>query len=131
MPNDGRRKVEPFALGIVALLYVEHLLFGADSNNLGLMFAVVHLTILAVLIAVSRGTQPPRLPLTLPAVLLGAVFVLGLVSILPLGPPLAHPLWSYVSHAPASISLDPVITRMELIKLAGLPALFLIGAGFG
>jgi hypothetical protein len=84
---------------------------------------------LAVLVVVTKGAQPPRLPLALPSILLGVVFALGLFSILPLRPPLAHPLWSYVPGAPASISLDPVGTRLELIKLAGLAAAFLIGAG--
>jgi len=82
---------------------------------------------LAVLVVVTKGAQPPRLPLALPSILLGVVFALGLFSILPLRPPLAYPLWSYVPGAPASISLDPVGTRLELIKLAGLAAAFLIG----
>ena len=131
MPNDGRLKVDPFALAIVGLLYVEHLFFGANSRNLGLIFAVVHLLAFAGLAAATRGGQPPRLPLTPPAILLGLVFAIGVVSILPLGAPLAHPLWTYVSGAPASISLDPVGTRLELIKLAGLAALFLIGTSLG
>jgi len=131
MPNDGRLKVDPFALAIAALLYVEHLIFGANRQDLGLFFAVLHLLILAALTAVTRGARPPRLPLALPSALLGVVFALGLFSILPLGPPLAHPLWSYVPGAPASISLDPVGTRLELVKLAGLAAVFLIGADLG
>ena len=61
----------------------------------------------------------------------GSLLLLGLFSILPLGPPLAHPLWSYAPGAPASISLDPVNTRVELIKLLGLAAVFLIGASLG
>jgi O-antigen ligase len=131
MPNDGRLKVDPFALAIVGLAYVEHLFFGANSRNLGLIFAVVHLLAFAGLAAATRGAQPPRVPLTLPAILLGVVFALGLFSILPLGPPLAHPLWSYVPGAPASISLDPAGTRLELVKLAGLAALFLVGTSLG
>jgi O-antigen ligase len=131
MPNEGRLKVDPFALAIAALLYAEHLVFGANRQDLGLFFAVLHLLILAALIAVSKGAQPPRLPLALPSVLFGVVFAIGLFSILPLGPPLAHPLWSYVAGAPASISLEPVATRLELIKLAGLGCVFLIGAGLG
>jgi O-antigen ligase len=129
MPNDGRLKVDPFALAIVGLLYVEHLLFGANSRNLGLIFAVVHLLVFAGLAAAAR--RAPRLPLTLPAILLGMVFAVGVFSILPLGAPLAHPLWTYVPGAPASISLDPMGARLELVKLAGLAALFLIGASLG
>jgi O-antigen ligase len=131
MPNDQRLKVDAFALAIVALLYAEHLLFGADRVDISLPFAVVHLLILAGLVAFTRGQQPQRLPFGRPGILLGVVFAIGLISIMPLGPPLAHPLWSYAPGAPASISLDPVATRVELIKLAGFTALFLIGAGMG
>jgi O-antigen ligase len=131
MPNESRLKVDPFALAIAALLYAEHLIFGANRQDVGLFFAVVHLLILAALIAVTKGAQPPRLPLALPLGLLGVVFAIGLFSILPLGPPLAHPLWSYVPGAPASISLDPLATRVELVKLAGLGCVFLIGACLG
>jgi O-antigen ligase len=131
MPNDSRLKVDPFALAIAALLYAEHLIFGANRQDLGLFFAVLHLLILAILMAVTRGAQPPRLPLSLPSALFGLVFAIGLFSILPLGPPLAHPLWSYVPGVPASISLDPVATRLTLVELAGLGCVFLIGAGLG
>jgi O-antigen ligase len=135
MSNEPRLKVDPLALALAALLYIEHLLFGANRQDLSLLFAVVHLLLLLGLIGVTRGAEPPRLPLTLPALLLGAVFALGVFSILPLGPPLAHPMWTYVqplgSKIPASISLDPVGTRVQLVKLAGFVALFLLGAGLG
>jgi O-antigen ligase len=130
MSNDGGLRVDPFALAIVGLLFAEHLLFGANRTDLGLLFAVLHLLILTGLVAFTRGAQPPRLPLAWPAALLGAVFAIGVISVLPLGPPLAHPLWSYAPGSPASISLDPAGTRLELIKLAGYAALFLVGASF-
>lgn len=131
MPNDGRPKVAAFALAIVALLYVEHLLFGANRADLSLLFAVVHLLALAGLIVFSRGSEPQTPALRLPAILFGVVFAIGLVSTLPLGPPLAHPLWTYIPGARGTISLDPAATRLELVKLAGLAALFVLGAGFG
>jgi O-antigen ligase len=128
-------KVDPFALGLVVLLFVEHLLFGANRQDLGLLFAVVHLLLLLGLMGISRGAEPPRLPLTIPTLLLGAVFALAVVSLLPLGPPLSHPMWSYLQplgvKVPASISLDPVGTRVQLVKLAGFAALFLAGAALG
>ena len=131
MPNDARPAFDPFALGIVGLLFVEHLLFGANRGDLALLFAVIHLLVFAALVAFSRGQQPPPLPLRTPAILLGAVFVIAIASLLPVGPPLAHPLWSYAPGSPAIISLDPAATRMELIKLAGFVALFLVGAARG
>ncbi len=136
MSNDGGGlKVDPFALALAALLYIEHLLFGANRQDLSLLFAVVHLLLLLALIGATRGAEPPRLPLTIPAIFLGAVFVLGVFSLLPVGPPLGHPMWVYVQplapKAGASISLDPVGTRVQLVKLAGFAALFLTGAALG
>jgi O-antigen ligase len=131
MPNDGRPKVAPFALAIVALLYAEHLLFGANRGDLSLLFAVIHLLALAGLIAFTRGREPQTPAMWLPAIPLGVVFAIGLVSTLPLGPPLAHPLWAYAPGTRGTISLDPAATRLELVKLAGLAALFVLGAGFG
>jgi O-antigen ligase len=136
MSNDGAGlKVDPFALALVSLLYVEHLLFGASQQALSLLFAVAHLALLLALIVTTRGAEPPRLPLKLPAILFGAVFALAIFSLLPLGPPLAHPMWSYVQPlAPkvvASVSLDPVGTRVHLVRLAGFAALFLAGAALG
>lgn len=129
--SDARLKVDPFAIAIVGLLYVEHLLFGADRIDLRLLFAVLHLLIGVGLAVFARGERLPPLPLGLPAALLGVVFAIGLFSLAPVGPPLAHPLWSYVPGSPASISLDPEETRVQLIKLAGFVSLFLVGASMG
>ena len=135
MLNDARLRVEPFALALIILLFAQHLLFGGDRLDLSLLFAVLQLGLLLTLIGVSRGAEPPRLPLTAPAVLFGAVFALGVFSVLPIGPPLAHPLWTYVQKlepgVPATVSMDPTGTRMQLVKLAGLGALFLVGASLG
>ena len=130
-----RLKLDPFALILVVLLFAEHLLFGANRADLAVAFAVPHFLLLLGLIALSKGAEPPRLPLKWPALLLGVVFVLGLFSILPLGPPLTHPLWAYVQaldpKTPATISLEPFATRVEMVKLAGYAALFLCGASVG
>jgi O-antigen ligase len=129
------RKVDPFALILVALLFAEHLVFGANRGDLALAFAALHFLLLLALIATSRGAEPPRLPLTGPAILMEVVFALGLFSLLPLGPPLAHPLWAYAQAAgartPATISLQPFATRIELVKLAGFVAVFLTAASIG
>lgn len=136
-PSSGNpgRKVDPFALILVALLFVEHLFFGANRGDLALAFAIPHFLLLLALIVISKGAEPPRLPLAGPAILLEVVFALGLFSILPLGPPLAHPLWSYAqaagAPAAATISLQPFATRVELVKLAGFAALFLSAAAIG
>jgi O-antigen ligase len=130
-----RLKVDPFALALVVLLFAEHLLFGADRNDLALAFAVPQFLLLAALLATSKGAEPPRLPLKWPAALLGVVFALGLFSILPLGPPLAHPLWGYaqalIPKLGATISLEPFATRVRLVVLAGFAAVFLCAASIG
>src|SRR5665213_1652942 len=83
------RRVDPFALMLVILLFVEHLIFGANRGDLALAFAVPHFLLLLSLLAASKGAEPPRFPLLWPAVLLEVVFALGLFSLLPVGPPLA------------------------------------------
>jgi O-antigen ligase len=135
MSDDGRLKVDPFALALAVLLYIEHLLFGANRQDLSLLFAVAHMMLLLALIGVTRGAEPPRLPLKLPMILLGAVFALGAFSVLPLGAPLGHPMWSYVQPLAPKVGatqyLDPVGTRGQQVKLAGFAALFLAGAALG
>lgn len=139
MSNEDERrlrlKVDPFALILVALLFAEHMLFGANRLDLALLAAILHFLLLLALLATSRGAAPPRLPLRGPAILLGVVFAIGVFSVLPLGPPLAHPLWADVQalqpKTPASISLEPFATRVELVKLAGLAAVFLTAASIG
>jgi O-antigen ligase len=128
-------KVDLPALALTVVLFAEQLLFGANSPRLSLAFAALHFGLLLTLIAASRGQEPPRLPLTWPAALIAVVFAIGLISILPLGPPLAHPFWSYLRPiAPdirGSISLEPFATRVEMVKLAGFLALFLYTAAIG
>ena len=135
MSNEPRLRIEPFALALVGLLFTEHLLFGADRIDFSLLFGVLQLGLLLALILVSRGAEPPRLPLTAPAILFSLAFAIGLLSVLPVGLPLAHPLWAYVQRiepgVAATISMDPAATRMQLVKLAGLGALFLVGASLG
>lgn len=135
IPSDSARKVDAFALILVVLLFAEHLVFGANRGDLALAFAVLQFLLLLALLLVSRGTEPPRLPLLWPAILLEVVFALGLFSLAPVGPSLAHPLWAYAqaagAPAPATISLQPFATRIELIKLAGLVAVFLVAAAIG
>ena len=135
MPNDARPRVDPFALALIVLLFAEQLLFGGDRLDLSLLVAILQLGLLLALIGAARGGEPPRLPLAGPAILFGAVFAMGLFSVLPVGPPLAHPLWTYIQKlspgTPATVSMDPAATRMQLVKLAGLGALFLVGASLG
>ncbi len=135
MSNETRLKADPTALALVVIPFAEHLFNGGDRLDFSLAFAVVNLVFLVVLIAVSRGTEPSPPPLTVPAVLLGAVYALAVFSVLPLGPPLAHPLWAYVQKiepgVAATISLDPTGTRIQLVKLTGYVAIFLIGASVG
>ena len=133
MSNDPRLRVDPTALFLVVLLFAEHLLYGGDRLDFGLAFAVIELLFLAVVL-MGRGAAPPPLPLA-PALLLGAVYAIALFSTLPVGAPLAHPLWAYVQTLQpgvvGTVSLDPTATRVQLVKLSGYAAVFLIGAGLG
>lgn len=137
-PDGGRRRAkanfDALALALIVLLFAETLLFGANRRDLAVAFAVPQFLLLA-LIALSRGADLRGLPLRWPAVLMAVVFALGIFSILPVGPPLAHPLWSYVRGlvpgTSATISLEPFATRVEMVKLAGLAAVFLCAASIG
>ena len=62
-----------------------------------------------------------------------AVLLVAGFSLVPIGGRVGHPLWTHVSASGGSISLDPTATRLEMVKLMGLAALFalsiIVGAG--
>ena len=119
-------------IGFVLLLYCEHLIFGANRGDLALFFAIVHLVLLIAVLATKTGR---RVLASTPLAWVGASFALVLIgavfSILPLGGRIGHPIWNYVSSQGGSISLDPVATRLEIVKLLGLAALFAVAIVIG
>ena len=119
-------------IGFVVLLYVEHMIFGANRADLSLFFAIVHLLLLLAVLASAAGRRAlDRAPLAWAAapfalVLAGAVF-----SVIPLGGRIGHPLWTFVAPAGGSVSLDPAATRVEIVKLLGLAATFALAIVVG
>ncbi len=118
--------------GLVGLLYLEHLIYGANRADLSLFFAVIHLVLLLLLLVSRSGRRAVQsAPLALPGALLAVILAAAAFSVLPLGGVIGHPLWSYVGQAAGSASLDPVATRLEMVKLTGLGALFVLALAVG
>jgi O-antigen ligase len=116
----------------VILLYVEHLIFGANRGDLSLFFAILHLLILLAALATRASRRAlDAAPLVVPGGLFALVLAGAFFTLLPLGGRIGHPLWSYVSASGGSVSLDPAATRVEIVKLLGLAAVFAVGIVFG
>jgi O-antigen ligase len=119
-------------IGLVVLLYGEHLIFGADRVDVAMFFALIHLILLLAVLATGAGKRALQgAPLAWIAAPFALVLASAMFTTLPVGGKLAHPLWSYVSVAAGSISLDPAATRAEMVKLTGLAAVFCLAIVIG
>jgi hypothetical protein len=124
------------------LLFAEILLYGANASDLALGFSGLWLLALALVLTLSwAGKALGQARLAWIGFAFASVVLAGVLSLTPFAVGGAHPVWSWVVGAglpglalndpPASASLDPYLTIVELIKLAALGATFLIGAIFG
>jgi len=115
---------------VVALTYAGHLLFGANRNDLALAFSIAWLAALPLLLTQSWArTSIERTPLAWVGGAYALVLLAGLLSLTPLLEP--HPVWTMAPGAIGTVSIDPYSTWLELFKLLGLAAAFLVGVGFG
>jgi O-antigen ligase len=136
MPGRGAQtRGAPFqahailAYAVAGLVFLGHLAVGANRTNLALAFSVLWFALLAGLLSTQawarRGLDEARL---WPAAAAFALLLLAAgLSLTPLGIGGAHPIWTYVPAARATVSLDPYATLVEIIKLAALAAAFLVG----
>jgi hypothetical protein len=122
----------PAAVLIGLVLYAEILLYGADRTELALTFCGLWFLALAVLLT-RRWAQRALAGLRLagPALCFAAVLGAGALSLTPWAIGGANRVWTWVAGARPSASIDPYLTLIELLKLLGLAAAFLIGAVFG
>ena len=115
---------------MVALTYAGHLLYAANRNDLSLAFSVAWLVALPLVL-----TQPwarkaiDRMPIAWVGGAFGLVLLAGVLSLTPIFEP--HPIWSMAPGAIGTVTMDPYSTWLELFKLLGLAAAFLVGASFG
>ena len=115
---------------VVALTYAGHLLFGANRNDLSLALSIAWLAALPLLLTQSWARASiERAPLAWVGGAFALVLLAGVLSLTPLFEP--HPVWTMAPGAIRTVSIDPYSTWLELFKLLGLAAAFLVGVGFG
>ena len=135
-PGASRRAATPmgraekiFCLILCALLMLEQMIFGGGRREVALAFGSIQGLVLAVLIVATpwarAAFERPR-ALIAPAALLGLVFLVALWSLTPFAPGGPHPIWSFVA-APAAAAIDKSTVLIELVRLAALACVFLLG----
>jgi len=134
--QDGRKtastrfQVPVSATLIVALTFLGHLIYGANRDDLSLAFSVAWLGALPLLLTQEWARKSlDRTPLTWPGASFALVILAAVASLTPLFEP--HPIWSLVPGSIKTVTIDPYATWLNLFKLLGLTAAFLVGAGFG
>jgi len=131
--NEWRASRTLAALALAALPLAGHLLFGASGQAFGLGFAAAACLLSALILITCRWARE-ALALSRAdaavAALFGVVLLVGLLQLTPFAPGGAHPLWAYVGAEGAG-TLDRSATFAELLKLAGLGALFATAVAAG
>ena len=115
---------------MVILAYAGQLLFGANRNDLAMVFSIAWLLALPLVLTQSWARSSiERTPLAWVGGAFGLVILAGVLSMTPMFEP--HPIWSMATGAIRTVTIDPYATRIELFKLLGLAAAFLVGVSFG
>lgn len=135
-PSSRRSTPVPLAwrAGLAALpaaLFSAHLAFGLNQTAAALWLAAfLGAALLVALATPLRSALYDLAPAAPPAALFAATLLAGLWSLTPWTPGGPHPLWAWAGVDPSrgASTLDPAATVVELVKLVGLAAAFLIGA---
>jgi O-antigen ligase len=115
---------------VVVLTFAGHLLFGANRNDLSLAFSIAWLAALPLVLTQAWARDSlERTPLQWIGVAFALTLLAGVLSLTPLFEP--HPIWTLAPGAIRTVTIDPYATWLELFKLLGLAAAFLVGASFG
>jgi O-antigen ligase len=123
---------DPAALAVAGLLFAGQLCFGANRTDLALIEAAAWFVALAIVALRPWGAAAlAGARLTAPGIAFAAVLVLAGLSMGPLALGGVHPIWAWTGGAVRAGSLDPYATRLEMLKLAALAAVFLVGCAFG
>ena len=121
------KALSPYLL-IVFLLFVEIVLYGANRTDLSLLFAALWFLALALML-LSRSARRELDGISLAAVAapFGLLILILLVQLVPAPRAWADPVWTWVPGTLSPITIDPYATRVEIIKLVALAAVFLLG----
>lgn len=117
----------------LGLIFLAHLAYGALRVEASLIAVAASALLLLVCVAVPaiRRDLLRINGLALPAGLFALVLIAGLISLTPFGPAGVHPVWAYVGETPGAATIDRSATVLEVIKLAGLGCIFLVGVATG
>lgn len=112
-----------------ATIFIAHFFLGAvlDVPALVLMAVLSGLSCLALSSAQSRRELAAMTPVWPLAVLFGLVIGFALLSLTALAPGGPHPIWGWVEGASPAVSLNVSATLIEIVKLTGLAAVFVLG----
>lgn len=132
-PAPGRRLARLVVLGAVpAVIFAAHFFYGAvlDLPALILFTLLSAVAIVGAASGSSRqdlGRLTPVWPLLVPFALVLTIAAWSLTPAVPGGP---HPIWAWAGLPPAS-TLNRSATIVEMIKLMGLAAVFILGCLLG
>lgn len=115
-----------------AVICIAHLFYGAAVPLAALILSACLLAVLAgLLLSTETRRSLDRLSPSWPIIcLFAAVLLIALATLTPWAPGGLHPIWDW-SGATASSTMDRSATVLEILKLIGLAAPFVIGAVLG
>jgi O-antigen ligase len=129
--TDQRYGGTILSFGLAGLVFLSHLALGANRATFALIEASTWFAVLAVLLALPLGRRAfGPMSFGYLSVAFGFVIALGVLSLTPYGVGGPDPVWGFVP-AKGIVSVDPYATVIELIKLLGLAATFLVGCIVG
>lgn len=116
------------SVALPVVVFVQIALFGADRLEVALFAALAHLILLTTVLACSDGARAALAAptLRLPAALYILVLLWGLSQLGPWPTGMAKSGWA-AAGAPGAVTLDKFATLAEVVKLAGMGAMFLLG----
>jgi O-antigen ligase len=116
-------------LVLPAILYLAHLTFGANHPAVALwltaIFGLALVVVLATPLRAGLHDLTPAMPLVLLFLMVVGVALWSLTAWAPGG---AHPLWAWAGVERGATTVDRSATLIEIVKLLGLAAVFVIGA---
>jgi O-antigen ligase len=120
---------------VVGLLFLGHLIFGANRNDAAVVFSgAMGLLLCGLMIFAPWARQDASRTggLMIPALLFALVIAYAVWTLLPATPELAHPAWRLAPAAGApAVTLDRQATTLAIIKLLGLASAFGVGVVMG
>lgn len=120
-----------FLIGAVpAVLFLGHLAFGLSTNVAAAVLTVALTLALVVALALpaARANLADIKGLWVAAGMMAAVLIIVGLTLTPLLPGGAHPIWEWAGVTARASTINRFQTAMEILKLCGLASIFLVGA---